>query len=79
MPYKGNYNQNTTGIQSTIKCYVENSGGAEVWGGLHAHHSDNDLTRLSAAELTADCKTILAGGESDLTIFKWAIANLFNF
>lgn len=78
MLYEGNYGKDNAWIQSTTKWYIDNSGGAEVWGGLYAYHSDEDLSRLSVSELTADCKSVLAGGGNGIVIFRWGIANLFN-
>lgn len=78
MVYKGNYNQNTASIQSTIKWYKDNSGGAQVWGGLYGYYSDTNLNRLSVAELTTDCKSVLNGGGDGIAIFRWGITNLFD-
>lgn len=79
MLYEGNYGKDNAWIQSTTKWYIANSGGAEVWGGgLYAYHSDEDKTRLTVAELTEDCKSVLNGGGNGIVIFRWGIANLFN-
>lgn len=78
MLYEGNYNKDNAWIESTTKWYKENSGGAQVWGGLYGYRSDSDLTRLSVAELTADCKSVLNGGGDGIAIFRWGITNLFN-
>lgn len=78
MLYEGNYNKDNAWIESTTKWYKENSGGAQVWGGLYGYHSDDDLTRLSVAELTADCKSVLNGGGDGIALFRWGITNLFN-
>ncbi|OQD58827.1 hypothetical protein MBBAR_8c00530 [Methanobrevibacter arboriphilus JCM 13429 = DSM 1125] len=78
MLYEGNYGKDNAWIQSTTKWYITNSGGAEVWGGLYAYHSDKNPTRLTVAELTEDCKSVLDGGGNGVAIFRWGIVNLFN-
>jgi len=78
MVYKGNYKTSPSWIRSTTKWYKDNSGGAEVWGGLYGYYSDSNLNRLSVAELTTDCKAVLNGGGDGIAIFRWGITNLFN-
>lgn len=78
MVYKGNYNAGTAWITSTTKYIVENSGGAQVWVGLQSYVSDNDVTKLSDAQLKRDVLAALAGGAQGVAIFRWGIANLFS-
>ena len=78
MLYKGNYKKNTAWIKSTTKWYIQNSGGAEVWGGLYGYYSDTKLKRLSVSKLTTDCISVLKGGGNGIIFFRWGTTNLFN-
>ena len=79
MVYKGNYNQNTQWIQSITKWFVDNSNGAQVWTGLQAYRSDDDITRLSVSELTGDAQASLNGGARGVVMFRWGVTNFINF
>ena len=56
MAYKGNYNSGTSWISSITQWFVENSNGATIWVGLQTYVSDNDITKLSASELSNDAQ-----------------------
>ncbi len=79
MVYKGNYEQNTQWIQSITKWFVDNSNGAQVWTGLQAYNSDEDVTRLSVSELSGDAQASLNGGASGVVMFRWGVTNFINF
>ncbi|MBE6505776.1 MAG: hypothetical protein E7Z73_08595 [Methanobrevibacter millerae] len=79
MVYKGNYNQNTAWIQSISKWFVDNSNGAQVWTGLQAYRSDNDITRLPVSELSGDAQAALNGGARGVVMFRWGVTNFINF
>ena len=79
MIYKGNYNQGTAWIKSTTKWFVDNSNGAQVWSGLQAYRSDDDITRLSVSELTGDAQASLDGGARGVVMFRWGVTNFINF
>lgn len=79
MVYKGNYNQNTAWIQSITKWFVDNSNGAQVWTGLQAYRSDDDITKLSVAELTQDSQVCLNVGARGVVMFRWGVSNFINF
>ena len=79
MVYKGNYHQNTAWIQSITKWFVDNSNGAQVWTGLQAYRSDDDVTRLPVSELTGDAQASLNGGGRGVVMFRWGVTNFINF
>ena len=79
MVYKGNYNQNTQWIQSITKWFVDNSNGAQVWTGLQAYRSDDDITRLPVSELSGDAQASLNGGARGVVMFRWGVTNFINF
>lgn len=79
MVYKGNYHQNTEWIQSITKWFVDNSNGAQVWTGLQAYRSDDDVTRLSVSELAGDSQASLNGGARGVVMFRWGVTNFINF
>ena len=76
---KGNYHQNTVWIQSITKWFVDNSNGAQVWTGLQAYRSDDDVTRLPVSELTGDAQASLNGGGRGVVMFRWGVTNFINF
>ncbi|WP_409199467.1 transglutaminase domain-containing protein [Methanobrevibacter sp. DSM 116169] len=79
MIYKGNYNAGTSWIASTTNWFVQNSGGAKVWVGLQGYVSDDDLTLLSAAELSNDAQIALNAGAAGSIIFRFGVSNIINF
>ncbi|MBR6023991.1 MAG: hypothetical protein IK044_03360 [Methanobrevibacter sp.] len=79
MVYKGNYHQDTAWIQSMTKWFVDNSNGAEVWTGLQAYRSDDDVTRLSVSELSGDAQAALNAGARGVVMFRWGVTNFINF
>jgi hypothetical protein len=79
MVYKGNYHQNTAWIQSITKWFVDNSNGAQVWTGLQAYSSDDDVTRLSMSELSGDAQASLNAGARGVVMFRWGVTNFINF
>ncbi|MBQ9026313.1 MAG: cysteine protease, partial [Methanobrevibacter sp.] len=79
MQYKGNYNSGTNWLASTTKWFVQNSNGAEVWSGLQAYVSDNDLTKLLATELKSDAQTVLDNGADGVMLFRFGLSNFLDF
>ena len=79
MVYKGNYKQNTAWIQSITQWFVDNSNGAQVWTGLQAYRSDDDITRLSVSELAGDAQASLNAGARGVVMFRWGVTNFINF
>jgi hypothetical protein len=78
MIYEGNYKANNAWITSTTKWFVQNSGGAEIWGGLQGYYSDSNTKKLSVSALKADVSSVLKGGAPGIAIFRWGTANLFS-
>lgn len=79
MVYKGNYEAGTSWIRSTTKWFVDNSNGAQIWTGLQAYASDDDVTKLSVSELTGDAQTSLNAGAKGVVMFRWGVTNFINF
>ncbi|WP_407378939.1 hypothetical protein [Methanobrevibacter sp.] len=79
MVYKGNYNSGTSWIGSVTKWFVDNSKGAEVWTGLQAYRSDDDVTPLPVSELANDAQTALNSGAKGIVMFRWGATNFINF
>ena len=79
MVYKGNYESGTGWIKSTTAAIIKQSNGAEIWTGLQAYVSDDDVTPLSASELLKDCKSAAAGGATGVISFRWGISKIIDF
>ena len=79
MAYKGNYNSGTSWISSITQWFVENSNGATIWVGLQTYVSDNDITKLSASELSNDAQAAYNGGASGVMMFRWGVCNFIDF
>ncbi len=59
--------------------FVENSNGATIWVGLQTYVSDNDITKLSASELSNDAQAAYNGGASGVMMFRWGVCNFIDF
>lgn len=79
MVYKGNYEAGTSWIRSTTKWFVDNSNGAQIWTGLQAYASDDDVTKLPVSELASDAQTALNAGAKGVVMFRWGVTNFINF
>lgn len=79
MVYCGNYNQDTKWVKATTKWFVENSNKAEVWTGLQAYKSDDDLTHLSSERMKKDINAALSGGASGVILFRYGVSDNINF
>ena len=79
MVYKGNYRASTAWITSTTKWYVDNSQGASVWAGIQTYASDNNPTKLSVSDLTADVNAAYSAGANGVVLFRYGISNSVNF
>jgi uncharacterized lipoprotein YddW (UPF0748 family) len=79
MVYKGNYNSGTNWIKTTTAAFVKQSNGAEIWTGLQAYRSDDDVRVLSASELFNDAKAAMAGGAAGVISFRWGVSSFINF
>ena len=79
MAYKGNYHKNTKWLNTVCKSFVSQSNGAQVWCGIQAYKSDNDVTRLSHSQLVKDAKSCMSGGAKGVVLFRIGVTNLLNF
>ncbi len=78
MIYKGNYNAGTKWIKSTTQIFVKQSNGAKIWTGLQSYRSDEDVSRLSAAELKKDSLASVQGGATGVVFFRYGLTNFFS-
>ena len=79
MAYKGNYGKNTAWLKDVTKTLVSQSNGAQVWTGLQAYKSDNDVRKLSHSQLLKDAKYCMGGGAKGVVLFRIGVTNLLNF
>ncbi|KZX15402.1 putative glycoside hydrolase [Methanobrevibacter filiformis] len=78
MIYSGNYGEGRKWITSTSKWFAQNSGSAEVWGGIQTYKGDNDLSKRSILTLSKDSKAVLSGGSEGVAFFRWGLMNFFD-
>lgn len=76
MQYKGNYEGNTTWLETTSKLFASKG---NLWSGLQAYKSDNDTTKLSSSELIKDVKACLNNGAKGVILFRYGISTDINF
>ncbi|MCL2157083.1 MAG: hypothetical protein FWH54_03570 [Methanobrevibacter sp.] len=79
MIYKGNYRKDSAWITATTSWFVNNSGGAKVWGGIQTYKSDNKPDLLSIPELKTDSYAVMEGGAAGIALFRWGLTNFFDF
>lgn len=79
MAYKGNYEKNTAWIQEVTGVFAGQSNGAQVWTGLQAYRSDDNVARLSHSELLKDAQAAMKGGAKGVVLFRIGVTNLLNF
>ncbi|MGC9516652.1 MAG: transglutaminase domain-containing protein [Methanomicrobiales archaeon] len=73
MVYKGNYNQNTNWIGSTVKYIADKSGGKPVIAGLQSYRSDSNVVPIPAAELDNDIEAATDNGASGFVMFRYGL------
>lgn len=76
MQYKGNYEANTTWLESTSKLFASK---ATLWSGIQSYKSDNDTTKLSNSELVKDIKACLNNGAQGVILFRYGVSININF
>lgn len=76
MQYKGNYEANTTWLESTSKLFASKG---TLWSGLQTYKSDNNTTKLSSSELIKDIKACLNNGAKGAVLFRYGMATDINF
>ena len=79
MVYKGNYNAGSSWIKSVTKTLDKQSSKAKIWTGLQAYHSDSNVKKLSANELSNDASAAVSGGASAVILFRYGLFNFINF
>ena len=79
MIYKGNYEQNSSWVESTTRYFVLNSQGANVIVSLQSYQSDDNITKLSPIELQNDINAAYAGGAYGVGIFRFGLTNFNDF
>ena len=70
MAYKGNYEQSTSWITSTISYIVQQSS-CPIYAGLTTYCGDDNLRALSASEMQTDVNSAKKGGASGIVLFKY--------
>ena len=76
MVYKGNYKADTDWIGRMTNYIVSQANGKPVLVGLQTYRSDNDLSRLPAAELEQDINKALEKGASGYVLFRYGFVDL---
>lgn len=79
MAYKGNYKKNTAWIQEVTSVFAGQSNGAQIWTGLQAYQSDDNVKRLSHSELLKDARASMKGGAKGVVLFRIGVTNLLDF
>ncbi len=79
MIYKGNYEQNSSWVESTTRYFVSNSQGARVIVSLQSYQSDDNITKLSPIELQNDINAAYRGGAYGIGIFRFGLTNFNDF
>ena len=79
MTYKGNYHQKTSWITSVVSTFKEQSKSAVIWAGLQTYHSDDNVKKLTHAQLLKDAKAAKEGGATGSILFRIGITHYLNF
>lgn len=79
MAYKGNYGKNTEWIKYVTSAFNLESNGAQIWTGLQAYKSDDNVVKLSTSQLLKDAKASIAGGAKGVVLFRIGVTHYLNF
>lgn len=79
MAYKGNYGKNTEWIKYVTSAFKLESNGAQIWTGLQAYKSDDNVVKLSASQLLKDAKAAVSGGAKGVVLFRIGVTHYLNF
>lgn len=79
MTYKGNYGQKTPWITKVVSTFKKQSKSAVIWAGLQTYHSDDNVKKLSHAQLLKDAKAAKEGGATGSMLFRIGITHYLNF
>lgn len=79
MAYKGNYNQDRDWIKNTSASFKKAiNGKAQLWVGLQAYRSDNDIRKWSKSALGKDIKYAFKGGADGIALFRYSLTRYVN-
>ena len=79
MAYKGNYKKDRHWIKNTSSSFKKAIGGkAQLWVGLQAYRSDNDIRKWSKSALTKDIKYAFKGGADGIVLFRYGLTRFVN-
>ena len=79
MTYKGNYHQKTSWITSVVGTFKKQSQSAVIWAGLQTYQSDDNVKKLTHAQLLKDAKAAKKGGATGSILFRIGITHYLNF
>ena len=79
MVYKGNYHQKTSWITKVVSTFKKQSQSAVIWSGIQTYHSDDNVKKLSLAQLLKDARAGKAGGATGSILFRIGITHYLNF
>ena len=79
MAYKGNYKKDRHWIKNTSSSFKKAIGGkAQLWVGLQAYRSDNDIRKWSKSALKKDIKYAFKGGADGIVLFRYGLTRFVN-
>ena len=79
MAYKGNYKKDRHWIKNTSSNFKKAiCGKAQLWVGLQAYRSDNDIRKWSKSALTKDIKYAFKGGADGIVLFRYGLTRFVN-
>lgn len=79
MAYKGNYNKDRAWIEDTSSAFKKAMNGkAQLWVGLQAYRSDNDIRKWSKSALAKDIKYAFKGGANGIVLFRYSLTRFVN-
>ena len=79
MVYKGNYHAGYKWVYSVTKKFVQMSKGAEIWTGLQAYRSDENVSPIPSSELMNDADYSGFAGAKGVILFRYGLVNYFDF
>ena len=79
MAYKGNYHQKTSWITQVVSTFKKQSQSAVIWSGIQTYHSDDNVKKLTSAQLLKDARAGKLGGATGSILFRIGITHYLNF
>ena len=68
-----------TCIEYVTSAFNLESNGAQIWTGLQAYKSDDNVVKLSTSQLLKDAKASIAGGAKGVVLFRIGVTHYLNF